>query len=189
MGFNDTQNDHLLRMDNELRSIQAYTDELWADREKGEAAILELRTSLSDVEAQLEATVDEYTTLLGSHEADLAKARRAVFEKESDLFVQAEEHRMQKDKIGQLEGELKTTNLILTSKEGEIASLHDKVGQLRFESNEKKFEADTQVRVLKRDLEEKDGEIEELEEELQGMREERDRADRDRGEVSPFLYL
>ena len=184
IGFNDTQNAHLLKMDDELRYIQAHTDELRAEKEKSQANISELRTSLDDVEAQLEATVDEYTTLLGSHEAELAKARRAVFEKESLLFMKAEEYRMQSDKIGKLEGELKRTNLILTSKEGEIARLQDKIGQLRYESNERKFEADTQVRTLKRDLEDKDNELVELEEELQGMREERDRADRERGEVS-----
>lgn len=184
LSFNEAQNEHLVKMDDELRTIQACTDELWAEKEKSEAIILELRSSLADVEAQLETTVDEHTALLGSHESELANARRAAFEKESLLFVQVEQSRMQNEKIGQLEGELKTTNLILTSKEGEIARLQDKIGQLRFESNEKKFEADTEVRVLKRDLEEKDGEIEELEQELQGMRDERDRADRERGEVS-----
>lgn len=184
LAFNEVQHGHLVKIDTELRELQAHTDELVKEKEKSQEAIHELQTSLAAAEAQLDATVEEYTTLLSSHESDLADARKVAFEKESLLLIKTEEHRLQSDKVGKLEGELKTTNLILASKEGEIARLQDKVGSLRFESNEKMFEAATQLRDLKREVEEKEAECVEMEDELRVLREDRDRGDRDRGEVS-----
>lgn len=179
----EVQRDQLLNTEAELRDIISHSDEMVKEKAQAQATLLQLQTSLGESQAQLDATIEEYTSLLASHESDLANARKSAFEKESHLLIKTEEHRLQTSKIDKLEGELKTTNLILASKEGEIARLQDKIGTMRFEANEKMFEADTRVRSLKRELGEKEIECSEMDEELRSMREERDRADRERGEV------
>ena len=55
---------------------------------------------------------------------------------------------------------------------------------MRFEANEKMFEARAEIDGLKRDVEAKDVEVEEMAEEMRAMREEQERGDRERGEVS-----
>lgn len=176
---------HVAQLESELGSLRELKDDLEREKSQSQAAIHELQCSLADVEAQLEATVEEYTALLSSHGSELADARKSAFEKDSMLLIRTNELRMQTDRVDKLESELKTANLILTTKDGTIAGLKDKVGQLRFESNEKMFESAAQIRGLKSELEEKDNVLSDMEEEVQGLKDERDRSDRERGEVCP----
>jgi chromosome segregation ATPase len=224
-------------VENELRRCQHGMDEMMRERDQAQAAIHELQTSLAEVEAQLSATVDDYTallgshgaelaevrqllserdsnamimseelrlemdkvtkleqdlktttddytTLLGSHAAELADVRQLLFERDSQVMMQTEQLRLETDKVAKLEGELKTSHLILASREGDIATLNDKIGQARFGANEKMFQARAEIDGLKREIEAKDAEVEEMAEEMRGMREEQDRSDRERGEVS-----
>jgi chromosome segregation ATPase len=136
----------------------------------------------------LSATVDDLSTLIAEHGADLAAARQQVFERDSTALLQAEQLRLETDKVGKLEGELKTTRLILASQDGQVASLKDKIGQMRFEMNEKMFVAGAEVSGLKKEIEAKDLEIEELSEELRAGRDEQDRSDRERGEVRLTIH-
>jgi chromosome segregation ATPase len=224
-------------VENELRRCQHGMDEMMRERDQAQAAIHELQTSLAEVEAQLSATVDDYTTLLGSHGAELAEvrqllferdsnamilsedlrleiekvtkleqdlktttddyttllgshtaeladARQTIFERDSQIMMQTEQLRLETDKVAKLEGVLKTSHLILASREGDIATLNDKIGQARFGANEKMFQARAEIDGLKREIEAKDVEVEEMVEEMRGMRDEQDRSDRERGEVS-----
>ena len=228
-------------VENELRRCQHAMDEMMEERDQAQAAIHELQTSLSEVEAQLSATVDDYTILLGSHGAELAEARQLLFERDSSALMQAEELRLESDKmvklegelkatvddftaqlgnytaelaearqslferdsnaitqaeqlrletdkVAKLEGELKTSHLILASQEGEISTLKDKIGQARFGANEKMFQARAEIDGLKREIEAKDVEVEEMAEEMRGMRIEQERGDRERGEVSLLRF-
>jgi chromosome segregation ATPase len=153
-----------------------------------QTAIHELQSALTAAEAQLSATVDDLSTLIAEHGADLAAARQQVFERDSTALLQAEQLRLETDKVGKLEGELKTTPLILASQDGQVASLKDKIGQMRFEMNEKMFVAGAEVSGLKKEIEAKDLEIEELSEELRAGRDEQDRSDRERGEVRLTIH-
>jgi chromosome segregation ATPase len=171
-------------VENELRRCQHEMDDMVYERDQAQGAIHELQTSLAEVEAQLAATVDDYTSLLGSHEADLAALKLALFERDSQALLQTEQIRLEADRVAKLESELKTTHLILTSQEGEVAQLKEKIGTMRFEANEKMFEARAEIDGLKRDVEAKDVEVEEISEEMRVMREEQERGDRERGEVS-----
>jgi len=226
-------------VENELRRCQHAMDEMMEERDQAQAAIHELQTSLSEVEAQLSATVDDYTILLGTqgaelaearqllferdsnalfqaeelrlesdkvaklegelktvvddftaqsarHTAELAEARQLLFERDSNAITQVEQLRLETDKVAKLEGELKTSHLILASQEGEISTLKDKIGQARFGANEKMFQARAEIDGLKREIEAKDVEVEEMAEEMRGMKDEQERGDRERGEVSFF---
>lgn len=229
-------------VENELRRCQHAMDEMMEERDQAQAAIHELQTSLSEVEAQLSATVDDYTILLGSHGAELAEARQLLFERDSSALMQAEELRLESDKVAKLEselkatvddftaqlgnytaelaearqslferdsnaitqveqlrletdkvakleGELKTSHLILASQEGDISTLKDKIGQARFGANEKMFQARAEIDGLRREIEAKDVEAEEMAEEMRAMRNEQEQGDRERGEVSFFSPL
>jgi chromosome segregation ATPase len=171
-------------VENELRRCQHEMDDMSHERDQAQTAIHELQSSLAEVEAQLAATVDDYTTLLGTHGAELAALRLSLFERDSQALLQAQQLRLETDHVAKLEGELKTVNLILASQDGEVATLKDKIGTMRFEANEKMFEARAEIDGLKRDVEAKDVELEEMGEEVRSMREEQERGDRERGEVS-----
>jgi chromosome segregation ATPase len=174
-------------VENELRRCQHEMDDMVYERDQAQGAIHELQTSLAEVEAQLAATVDDYTSLLGSHGAETAALKLALFERDSQTLLQTEQIRLEADRVAKLESELKTTHLILASQEGEVATLKDKIGTMRFEANEKMFEARAEIDGLKRDVEAKDVEVDEISEELRVMREEQERGDRKRGEVSQLL--
>jgi len=171
-------------VENELRRCQHEMDDMAHERDQAQTAIHELQSSLSEVEAQLAATVDDYTSLLGSHGAELAEIKQQLFERDSRAIIQAEQVRLEMDRVAKLEGELKTAHLILASQDGEVATLKDKIGTMRFEANEKMFEARAEIDGLKRDVEAKEAEIEEMGEEVRGMRDQQERGDRERIEVS-----
>lgn len=171
-------------VENELRRCQHDMDDMVHERDQAQTAIHELQSSLAEVEAQLAATVDDYTSLLGTHGSELAQVKLQLFQRDSQILLQTEQIRLETDKVAKLEGELKTTHLILASQEGEVATLKDKIGTMRFEANEKMFEARAEIDGLKRDVEDKDAEVEEMSEEMRVMREEQERGDRERGEVS-----
>jgi chromosome segregation ATPase len=174
-------------VENELRRCQHEMDDMVYERDQAQTAIHELQTSLAEVEAQLAATVDDYTTLLGNHGAELAALKLVLFERDSQALLQTEQIRLESERVAKLEGELKTSHLILASQEGEVATLKDKIGTMRFEANEKMFEARAEIDGLKRDIEAKDAEVEEMVEEMGVMKEEQERGDRERGEVSQRL--
>ena len=174
-------------VENELRRCQHEMDSMVYERDQAQSAIHELQTSLAEVEAQLAATVDDYTTLLGSHSAELAGLKLTLFQRESQTLQQIEQIRVEAERVAKLESELKTSHLILASQEGEVATLQDKIGTMRFEANEKMFVARAEIDGLKRDVEAKDVEVVEMAEEMRVMREEQERGDRERGEVSQLL--
>jgi chromosome segregation ATPase len=105
----------------ELQTCRQTIETMTAESLMAQSAIHDLQLSLTAVEAQLEATVDEYTTLLSNHHAELSAARQQVFERDSIALMQAEKLRLETEKVGKLEGELKTTNLILASQDGDVA--------------------------------------------------------------------
>jgi chromosome segregation ATPase len=142
---------------------------------------------LADVEAQLAATVEDYTSLLGSHGAEMSEIRQLLFERDSHALMQAEQIRLEIDRCAKLEGELKTTRLILSSQDGDIATLKEKIGQVRFGANEKMFEARAEIDGLKKELEAKEIEVDEVVEELRDLREDQEKSDREKGEVCPMI--
>jgi chromosome segregation ATPase len=170
----------------ELQTCRQTIETMTAESLMAQSAIHDLQLSLTAVEAQLEATVDEYTTLLSNHHAELSAARQQVFERDSIALMQAEKLRLETEKVGKLEGELKTTNLILASQDGDVAMLKDKIGQMRFEAHEKMFQAGGEISGLKKEIEVKEDEIDELSEELRASKDELERSDHDRVEVSSF---
>jgi len=173
-------------VENELRRCQHDMDDMVHERDQAQIAIHELQTSLAEVEAQLAATVEDYTSLLGSHGAELAVIKQRLFERDSHALLQTEQLRLETDRVAKLESELKTSHLILASQDGEVATLKDKIGTMRFEANEKMFEARAEIDGLKRVVEAKEAEVEEMAKEMRGMRDEQERGDRNRGEVSQF---
>ena len=124
----------------EMRVLHNAHQKAAAQRAESELCIVDLQRARAEVEAQLEATADDYTTLLASHQDQLGSARRQTIDRDNmvaELQSRIRDIERTHQKLhSAVEADLAIAQQTLVKKDSVIALLRDKLQTVIFENDE-----------------------------------------------------